>query len=147
MITEQDRYFFDIAKSYAQKSKCVKRQVGALLVERQESYMSPRKMGGGHNRPIFPKEPTAETCLRKDCAPGEKPDVVCCLHAEIDALLVGDAAGSTLYVTLFPCSGCARAIIGAGVERVVYGADYVDAGTVLEMFAAHDVVVDCIHGG
>ena len=50
-------------------------------------------------------------------------------HAEIDALRkVSDAAGSTLYVTLEPCSShgrtppCTAAIIQAGISRVVFGA-------------------------
>ena len=55
-----------------------------------------------------------------------------CPHAEIEALRalknISDARGATLYVTLEPCSThgltppCTRAIIDAGIRRVVYGA-------------------------
>lgn len=48
-----------------------------------------------------------------------------CVHAEMAAII--DAArrgvnvsGSTLYVTTFPCHECARHIIAAGIQRVVY---------------------------
>ena len=51
------------------------------------------------------------------------------VHAEMSALL--DAArnghavrGATMYVTTFPCHNCARHLLGAGVERVVYIAPY-----------------------
>jgi deoxycytidylate deaminase len=51
------------------------------------------------------------------------------VHAEMDALL--DAArrgvaveGATLYVTTFPCHTCARHIVAAGIDRVVYISPY-----------------------
>ncbi|MDT8389639.1 MAG: anti-phage dCTP deaminase [Lentisphaeria bacterium] len=47
------------------------------------------------------------------------------VHAEMEALLCCSrnsisARGSTLYCTTFPCHNCAKHIIAAGVERVVY---------------------------
>lgn len=45
-------------------------------------------------------------------------------HAELNAILnasfSNNATGSTLYVTLFPCNECAKAIIQMGIKRVVY---------------------------
>ena len=44
-------------------------------------------------------------------------------HAELNAVLNSSAAslnGCTLYVTLFPCNECAKAIIQSGIKRVVY---------------------------
>jgi dCMP deaminase len=43
------------------------------------------------------------------------------IHAELNAILLArkDLTHCTLYATLFPCSGCAKAIIQAGIERVV----------------------------
>ena len=44
-------------------------------------------------------------------------------------------AGTTLYVTIEPCSMCAGAIIQARVPRVVYGADDPKGGAVRSCFA------------
>jgi len=43
------------------------------------------------------------------------------IHAEVNAIILArkDLMGSTLYATLFPCSGCAKVLIQAGIERVV----------------------------
>jgi dCMP deaminase len=43
-------------------------------------------------------------------------------HAELNAILNcnTDLHGCTLYVTLFPCNECAKAIIQSGIRRVVY---------------------------
>ena len=44
-------------------------------------------------------------------------------HAELNAILNyrGNLEGSKLYVSLFPCNECAKAIIQAGIKTVVYG--------------------------
>ena len=44
-------------------------------------------------------------------------------HAELNAILnskTGDLAGSTVYVTLFPCNECTKALIQKRVGKVVY---------------------------
>jgi dCMP deaminase len=52
-------------------------------------------------------------------------------HAEQNAIAQAAAngvscKGATLFVTCQPCSGCAKMIINAGIERVVYEGDYPD---------------------
>ena len=47
-------------------------------------------------------------------------------HAELNAILNnggGSIRGSSIYVSLFPCSNCAKAIIQAGIKEVVYRED------------------------
>ena len=47
-------------------------------------------------------------------------------HSELNAILNyrgGSLEGSKLYVTLFPCNECAKAIIQAGIKTIVYGQD------------------------
>lgn len=85
--------------------------VGALLVRDGEL------IGAGHNQPISACDPTA--------------------HAEIVALRAAAAAcanyrlpGSTLYVTIEPCSMCVGAMMHARVGRLVYGAAEPRAGAV-----------------
>lgn len=60
------------------------------------------------------------------------------LHAEQNALLqaakIGIACeGSSLYVTCQPCNSCAKMILNAGVETVIYEGDYPDEFS-LELF-------------
>ena len=47
-------------------------------------------------------------------------------HSELNAILNyrgGSLGGSRLYVTLFPCNECAKAIIQAGIREVIYDSD------------------------
>ena len=47
-------------------------------------------------------------------------------HAELNAILNyrgGSLEGTTVYVSLFPCNECAKAIIQACIKRVVYDSD------------------------
>ena len=60
------------------------------------------------------------------------------LHAEQNALLsaamIGTPCqGSTIYVTCQPCNMCAKMLINAGIERVIYEGDYPDEFS-LELF-------------
>ncbi|MBO4376256.1 MAG: cytidine deaminase, partial [Lachnospiraceae bacterium] len=54
-------------------------------------------------------------------------------HSELNAILNyrgGTLEGSKLYVSLFPCNECAKAIIQAGIKTVVYDSDkYADTPT------------------
>ena len=50
-------------------------------------------------------------------------------HSELNAILNyrgGSLEGSKLYVSLFPCNECAKAIIQAGIHTVIYDSDKYD---------------------
>ena len=50
-------------------------------------------------------------------------------HSELNAILNyrgGSLEGTKLYVSLFPCNECAKAIIQAGIKTVVYNSDKYD---------------------
>ena len=73
-------------------------------------------------------------------------------HSELNAILNyrgGSLEGATLYVSLFPCNECAKAIIQAGIRTVVYDCDkYADTPSVQaskRMFAAAGVRVVQYH--
>jgi dCMP deaminase len=54
-------------------------------------------------------------------------------HAELNAVLngIGDLSGCAMYTALFPCNECAKVIIQAGIEEVVYLSDkYADTDSV-----------------
>jgi tRNA(adenine34) deaminase len=102
----------DLALSLAKQAASIGEvPVGAVLVKDGEV------LGQGYNRPISTDDPTA--------------------HAEIVALR--DAGqrlgnyrlpGTTLYVTLEPCTMCAGALIHARIERLVFGAFEPKAGVI-----------------
>ena len=67
------------------------------------------------------------------------------LHAEQNALLqaalLGIACqGSTMYVTCQPCNTCAKMILNAGIEHVIYEGDYPDEFS-LELFRDGQIAV------
>jgi len=56
------------------------------------------------------------------------------VHAEADLCTkIGEQLqGKTVYVTLFPCDGCAKKLIQGGVEHIVVGEDRPDAPYIIE---------------
>ena len=103
----------------AERSKDPNTQVGACIVDDQNRILST-----GYNG--FPQGCSDdEFPWGRDGAEGETkyPFVV---HAELNAILNNrgkNLAGSRLYVALFPCNECAKAIIQAGIGEVVYLSD------------------------
>ena len=114
-----DEYFMGIAMLSAQRSKDGNTQVGACIVSREKKILSLgyNGMPTGCNDDEMPWE-------REGDAINTKYMYVC--HAELNAILNrGDVslANSILYVTLFPCNECAKAIIQSGIKEVVYMSD------------------------
>lgn len=69
----------------------------------------------------------------RDCDPTAHAEIITLRQA---ARLLGNyrLAGTTLYVTIEPCSMCAGAMIQARVPRLVYGADDLRGGAVRTCF-------------
>ena len=129
-----DEYFMGIAILSAERSKDDNTQVGACIVNGDNKIVSVgyNGMPTGCSDDEMPWERSGESPL------DTKYPFVC--HAELNAILnsnIGNLAGCTLYVTLFPCNECAKAIIQCGIKRVVYydnkyaGSDSVKASSLL----------------
>lgn len=113
-----DEYFMGIAVLSAQRSKDSNTQVGACIVDENNKILSL----GYNGMPIGCDD---------DCMPWEREGspidtkymYVC--HAELNAILNSKISlqGATLYVTLFPCNECAKAIIQSGIKELVYLSD------------------------
>ncbi len=114
-----DEYFMGVALLAAQRSKDPNTQVGACIVDESNRILST-----GYNG--FPKGCSDDDFpWNRDEREGETkyPFVV---HAELNAILNTrgkSLVGSTVYVGLFPCNECAKAIIQAGIREVVYLSD------------------------
>lgn len=119
-----DEYFLQLAQLVATRATCPRRQVGAVLVRDHQILAT------GYNGAIR----GAPHCTEVGCLlvkNGERESCVRAVHAELNALLQCalngvSSKGSTLYVTDYPCVHCAKALVQAGVVRVVYMKDYPD---------------------
>ena len=112
-----DKAYLKMATEWAKLSHCKRRQVGALIVKDKMI------ISDGYNG-----TPTGfENCCEDD----EGYTKWYVLHAEANAILkvassTQSTKGSTLYVTLSPCTDCSKLIFQSGIVRVVYITEYKD---------------------
>ncbi|KGG79843.1 cytidine deaminase [Caloranaerobacter azorensis H53214] len=123
-----DEYFMEIVNVVKKRSTCLRRQVGALIVKDK------RILSTGYNgAPTGLKHCDEVGCIREklNIPSGQRHELCRGLHAEQNAIVHAANAGvsikgSTIYVTTQPCILCAKMIINAGIERVVFGGGYPD---------------------
>ena len=122
-----DEYFMGLAHLSALRSKDPSTQVGAAIVDENHRVVSV-----GYNG--FPKG------CSDDIYPWGREGGVLdtkyafVVHAELNAILNSprSVAGCSIYVSLFPCNECAKAIIQSGIKRIVYESDkYCDSETTI----------------
>ena len=115
-----DEYFMGVALLAAERSKDPNTQVGACIVDEDNRIVSTGYNGFpyGCSDDEYPWSRTGE-----DAAATKYGYVV---HAELNAILNArgrSVAGTRLYVALFPCNECAKAIIQSGIREVIYLSD------------------------
>ena len=114
-----DDYFMGVSLLAADRSKDPSTQVGACIVSDDNRILSTGYNGfpQGCSDDDFP--------WNRDESLGEtKYNFV--VHAELNAILNAGGkslVGSRIFVSLFPCHECAKAIIQSGVKEVVYLSD------------------------
>lgn len=111
-----DEYFMGIALLSAMRSKDPNTKVGACIVDDDNKVVSigyngmPRKID--------------ESKISWNKGEGLDSKYLYVCHAEFNAILNtrngSSLKGCTLYVTLFPCNECSKAIIQTGIKEVVY---------------------------
>lgn len=111
-----DEYFLNIARAVSARSHDGETQVGVVITDANR-----RILATGYNG--FP--PGCDDSALPNLRPDKYPYMV---HAEINAIASSrqDLRGATLYCTWSPCRDCAKAIITAGVRRVVYAMAYLN---------------------
>ena len=117
-----DEYFMGIALLTAMRSKDPSSQVGACIVSPENKILSL-----GYNGMPIGCDDDAMPWEREGEPLNTKYMYVC--HAELNAILNSahnNLKGARVYVTLFPCNECAKAIIQAGIKRIVYDSDKYD---------------------
>lgn len=123
-----DEYFMGVAKLSGMRSKDPGTQVGACIVSSDNKILSM-----GYNG--FPKGCSDdEFPWNREGEPLESKYYYS-THSELNAILNyrgGSLEGAKLYVSLFPCNECAKAIIQAGIKTIVYDSDkYKDTPSVI----------------
>ncbi len=127
-VLSWDEYFMGLAKLSAMRSKDPNTQVGACIEKKEKKVV-----GLGYNGMPYGCDDDSYPWEREGGIMNTKYAFV--VHAELNAILNSTTSleGCTLYVSLFPCNECAKAIIQSGIKRVIYESDkYAD----LENFKA-----------
>lgn len=117
MRISRDQMLIEIAHVVAKRSTCLRAQVGAVIAQDGRIVST-----GYAGAPAGLPHCTPELCdLSHPCTRT--------VHAEAGAISYAARAGirlygATLYCTLMPCEPCAKLIINAGIQRVVYDKAY-----------------------
>ena len=114
-----DEYFMGVAKLSGMRSKDPNSQVGCCIVSQDNKILSMGYNGFpiGCSDDEFPWAREGEELNTK---------YFYVTHSELNAILNyrgGSLEGAKIYVSLFPCNECAKAIIQAGIKTIVYGCD------------------------
>lgn len=131
--TEHDRiswvsYFTQIAHLVAERSTCIRRKVGAVIVRDKHILAT-----GYNGAPKRLAHCTEIGCLReaRGIPSGERVEICRGIHAEQNALVQAarfgiSLEGGTLYCTTQPCVTCAKLLINAGITTIYYEKGYAD---------------------
>jgi dCMP deaminase len=112
-----DSYFMGLARQAATRSTCLRRQVGAVLVQNRSHR------GSGYNGAPAGIDSCLDLgeCLMRD------GHCIRAVHAELNLILQTDMRereGATVYVTDFPCWRCANFLANSGIAEIVYSRPY-----------------------
>ncbi|MDY2889778.1 MAG: dCMP deaminase family protein [Candidatus Caccosoma sp.] len=115
-IISWDEYFMGVAKLSSKRSKDPNTQVGCCIVNEDKKIV-----GVGYNgMPRNCNDLDFPWNIREGKLQDTKYAYV--VHAELNAILnsISSLKGCTLYVSLFPCNECVKAIIQSGIKEIVY---------------------------
>jgi dCMP deaminase len=118
-----DKIFINIAKELASASKCVSKQVGAVIVK------DGRILSTGYNGTPSGFTNCCEHWNNEYTKEHHEWSKTYEIHAEMNAIIWAAREGisikdATIYVTLEPCSECSKNVIASGIKRIVYEKSY-----------------------
>ena len=119
----KDKNFINIAKEIATASKCVSKQVGAVIVK------DGRILSTGYNGTPSGYINCCDYWDNKYTKEHHEWSKLYEIHAEMNAIIWAAREGisikdATIYVTLEPCSECSKNLIASGIKRIVYEQSY-----------------------
>lgn len=135
MRPDWDEYFMNIAQTVATRSTCDRAEVGAVLV-REKRILTTGFNGSPAGLPHCDDS-------------GHLMDEGHCVrttHAEANAIIQAalhgiSTKGAVCYVTHFPCLGCTKMLINAGVSAIIFRSDYRVDNNALKFLEAAGVKV------
>ena len=140
-----DRNFINIAHEIASASKCVSKQVGAVIVK------DGRILSTGYNGTPTGYTNCSEHWNGEYTKEHHDWSKTYEIHAEMNALIWAARKGisiedATIYVTLEPCSECSKNLIAAGIKRIVYDKSYehTDSSIISKFIKDNGVVIEQI---
>ena len=130
-----DEYFMKLAMIASERATCPRMHCGCVLVKDREVIAT------GYNGSI----PGDVHCEDAGCLIVDN-HCVRTNHAELNAITQAARTGHVIdgamaYVTNMPCTTCAKALIAAGIKRVVVFSDY-HSTLATDFFARAKVVID-----
>jgi dCMP deaminase len=144
------KYFMDMAFLVSQRSTCLRRKVGAVLVKNNQIIAT-----GYNGTPKNIRHCDEVGCMREALSvpSGEKHELCRGVHAEQNAIIQSAINGAqsqdaVLYCTNHPCSICAKMIINAEIKTVYIADPYPDklAGDMLAEAGIDLIYVDPANG-
>ncbi len=123
-----DDYFMKVAFLISERSTCLRRKVGAVLVKNCQILAT-----GYNGAPRGIDHCDVSGCLREklNVPSGQRHEICRGLHAEQNVILQAACHGistqdSLIYITNTPCAICAKMIINAGIIKVISACSYPD---------------------
>jgi len=118
-----DQNFINIAFEIATASKCVSKQVGAVIVK------DGRILSTGYNGTPAGYQNCYDYWDGKYTPEHHEWSKTYEIHAEMNAIIWAARKGisiedATIYVTLEPCSECSKNLIASGIKKIVYAKEY-----------------------
>lgn len=129
-------YFMEITEMVATRSTCDRAFVGCTLVNKDNRIVSTGYNGSVAGNPHC--DEVGHVLRDGHC--------IATIHAEMNALLYCakegiSVKGATAYITHFPCLNCTKALIQAGIAKIVYKHDYRIDDYALELFRKNNIEV------
>ena len=117
-ILDWNEYFMSLAHLSAKRSKDPNTQVGACVVNKDKKVV-----GLGYNGMPYGCNDNEYPWGREGSYSETKYPYV--VHAELNAILNSESSlkNCSIYVSLFPCNECSKAIIQSGIRKVYYESD------------------------
>jgi dCMP deaminase len=135
MRPDWDSYFMKIASAVSERSTCDRAAVGCVLV-RDKRILTTGFNGSPSGQPHC--DEVGHLMVEGHC--------VRTIHAEMNAIIQAalhgvSTRGATCYVTHFPCINCTKALINAGIVRLVYSVAYRQDENALEFLRLANIEI------
>jgi len=120
----KDEYFMDMALLVSERSTCLRRKVGAVLINKRKHVLATGYNGVASGQPHCLDIP----CIGANSASGTDLDLCEAVHAEQNALLQCKNVFEidTCYVTVSPCMTCTKLLLNTSCQTIIFEEDYVD---------------------